>query len=138
MSTRSAYLLALVVVLLGSTSLEVTTVADAIPKLILEYDYLQNIETFFDKANFVANQLVIHSNEVTDLKNPTLLFLLVPFVGSIIIRAEFEKIKFYNIQRFVSLVFIMILMSSAVITPFTFSTFMMTMAVVPLVLLMSL
>jgi len=123
MSTRSAYLLLLVVVLLGSTSLEVTTVADAIPKLILEYDYLQNIETFFDKANFVANQLVIHSYEITDVKNPTLLVLLVPFVGSIIIRAEFEKIKFYNIQRFVSLVFIIILISSVVITPYTVSTF---------------
>ena len=49
------------------------------------------------------------------------LVLLIPLVGIIFIRSENEKIKFYNFQKFFSIVFIIILGSSAAITPFSIS-----------------
>jgi len=119
--TWSAVLLLVGVLLVGS-ALESTELADAIPNFILDYDYSQNIKKFFDKANFVANYLVVNSYELIDVKNPTLLVLIVPLSCFIIIREETRKIKFYDIQRFASVVFIIILISPTITTTYTIST----------------
>jgi len=108
-------------VLLGSILLEGTTVAEAVPELILNYDYLQNIEKFFGKADFVAEQFALQVLGTIDVNNSTFLAFYGVLSAFIFIKIETEKIKFYNIQKIVSIVFAMILISSVVITPFSYT-----------------
>jgi len=88
---------------------------------ILDSESQQGFNKFIGKANYVGEQLTILVYQSVDLKNPTLLVLLIPFAGFVIIRSENEKIQFYGVKKFVAYIFIVILVSSAVVTPFSFS-----------------
>jgi len=52
-----------------------------------------------------------------DVKNPTVLLLLVPLAGFIFIRSEVNKFEFYNYKRILSLFLIVILLSSVITIP---------------------
>src|SRR3989304_404 len=82
---------------------------------------LADPQKFIGKAGYTYNQLAIHAQHYTDPKKPTLLVLLVPLISFVLIRNENEKIKFYHIQKIVSYIFIVILVSSSVIAPFSYS-----------------
>src|SRR3972149_5693089 len=84
---------------------------------------LSDPEKFIKKSNFVGKQLPISVYRVVDPNQPTLLVLLIPLASFVLIRSEKENIQFYHIQRFVSIVFIVILVSSSVISPFYLSLF---------------
>src|SRR3990170_8468141 len=120
MRTRSAYLL-LVVVLLGSSLLESTNLAEAIPYLILDFDYLQNFERFIGKANFVAEQFSFYAIESLDVNITTYFAFYVILSAFVFIKIENQKIKFYNIRRMISFVFVIILVSSSIVAPFSYS-----------------
>ncbi|MGI0064133.1 MAG: LamG-like jellyroll fold domain-containing protein, partial [Nitrosopumilaceae archaeon] len=86
--------------------------------------YIQHLadpEKFVGKSMFVGQQITIQVYQIVDPNQPTLLVLLIPLVGLVLIRNENDRIKFYNIQKFVSFIFAIILISSAVITPFSYS-----------------
>jgi len=89
----------------------------------INLDLQKNVEKFYGKTNFVGNQLTIKVYQAFDANNPTLLVLLLPFSGIILIRIENEKIKFYNFQRIASIIFILILVSSSIATPISFSMY---------------
>src|SRR3989304_5528958 len=78
-------------------------------------------EKFVGKSKFVGQQITIAVYHTVDPKQPTLLVLLVPLISFVLIRNENEKIKFYHIQKIVSYIFIVILVSSSVIAPFSYS-----------------
>jgi len=120
MRTRSAYLL-LAGVLLGSSLLESTDLAEAVPHLILDFDYLQHFEKFIGKANFVAEQFSFHAIESLDVNNTTYFAFYVIFSAFVFIKIENQKIKFYNIRSMISFVFVIILVSSAIVAPFSYS-----------------
>src|SRR3989304_6057 len=82
---------------------------------------LLDVNKFVGKANFVGQQITIAVYHTVDPKQPTLLVLLVPLISFVLIRNENEKIKFYHIQKIVSYIFIVILVSSSVIAPFSYS-----------------
>jgi hypothetical protein len=90
---------------------------------ILDSESQQGFNKFFTKANYVGEQFTTLVYQSVDPKNPTLLVLLIPFAGFVIIRCENEKIQFYDVKKFVAYMFIVILVSSAVVTPFSFSVF---------------
>ncbi len=125
MRTRSAFLLLvgvlLVSVLLVSSVLESTELAEAIPHLILDYDYSQNIKKFFGKVDFVVDLVSFHVIEYVEANNSTYLAFYAVLSAFIFIRIENEKIKFYKISRIISISFAIILVSSTVITPFSYS-----------------
>ena len=83
---------------------------------------LTDPEKFVKKSNFVGKQLTISVYRVVDPNQPTLLVLLIPLASFVLIRSEHENIQFYHIQRFVSIVFIFILVSSVVISPYYLAT----------------
>ncbi|NIQ13512.1 MAG: hypothetical protein GTO02_03600, partial [Candidatus Dadabacteria bacterium] len=72
MRTRSAILL-LVGVLLVSSVLESTDLAEAIPHLILNYDYSLQIQKFFDKGNFLVYLVSFHVIEYVNANSTTYL-----------------------------------------------------------------
>jgi len=90
-------------------------------QLSIRAQHLSDPEKFVGKSRFVGQQITIQVYQVVDPKNPTLLVLLIPLIGIILIRNENDKIKFYHIQKIVSFIFAVILISSAVITPFSYS-----------------
>ncbi|MGI0087089.1 MAG: LamG-like jellyroll fold domain-containing protein, partial [Nitrosotalea sp.] len=69
----------------------------------------------------LGNDLTELAHSAADLKNPTLLIVLVPLSGYILIRSEGTEITFYNSKRFVSLVLFVIIISSTVIGPVSVS-----------------
>ena len=84
---------------------------------------ITDVEKFIGKSQYAFDKVSNEVYQIVDVKNPTLLFLLIPFAGFVIIRSENEKIQFYDVQKFVAYIFIVILVSSAVVTPFSFSVF---------------
>src|SRR3972149_4032724 len=82
---------------------------------------LTDPEKFVKKSNFVGKQLTISVYRVVDPNQPTLLVLLIPLASFVLIRSENKNIQFYHIQRFISIVFIVILVSSTVVSPFYLS-----------------
>src|SRR3972149_9806058 len=90
-------------------------------QIAIHAQHLADPEKFVGKSMFVGQQITIQVYQIVDPKNPTLLVLLIPLVGLVLIRNENDKIKFYNIQKIVSLIFAIILISSAIITPFSYS-----------------
>jgi len=92
-------------------------------KLIIQVEKLPDVEKFIGKSQYAFDKVSNEVYQVVDVKNPTLLILLIPFAGFVIIRSENEKIQFYDVQKFVAYIFIVILVSSAVVTPFSFSVF---------------
>src|SRR3970282_1940707 len=82
---------------------------------------LLDVNKFVGKSKFVGKQIAIAVYHTVDPKQPTLLVLLVPLISFVLIRNENEKIKFYHIQKIVSYIFIVILVSSSIIAPFSYS-----------------
>ena len=120
MRTRSAFLL-LVGVLLASSVLESTDIAEAIPNFILDYDYSQDIKKFSGKVDFVVDLVGFHVIEYVEANSSTYLALYAVVSAFIFIRIENEKIKLYKITRIISISFALILVSSSTITPFSYS-----------------
>ncbi|WP_371504377.1 LamG-like jellyroll fold domain-containing protein, partial [Nitrosopumilus adriaticus] len=71
---------------------------------------------------FIQNNVELLNDQIFDPKNPILLILLIPFAGFVLIRFENEQTKFYQIKQFFTFAFIIILVSSAVITPMSISS----------------
>src|SRR3972149_2827038 len=90
-------------------------------QIVIRAQHLADPEKFIGKSKFVGQQITIAVYHTVDSKQPTLLVLLVPLISFVLIRNENEKIKFYHIQKIVSFIFAVILISSAVITPFSYS-----------------
>jgi len=82
---------------------------------------LADPEKFIGKSKFVGQHIAIASYDLVDPKQPALLVLLFPLASFVIIRAENHNIRFYRIQKILSFIFIMILLSSSVIAPFSYS-----------------
>ncbi|WP_160289370.1 LamG-like jellyroll fold domain-containing protein [Nitrosopumilus adriaticus] len=78
---------------------------------------LSNIDKIFNQ-----NNIEILNDQIFDVENPILLILLIPFAGFVLIRYDNEQTKFYQIKQFFTLAFIVILLSSAVITPMSISS----------------
>jgi hypothetical protein len=78
-------------------------------------------EKFIGKSKFVGQQITVQVYYAFNSNQPTLLVLLLPLAGFVIIRAENQNIRFYHIQKIVSFLFIIILLSSSIIGPFSYS-----------------
>lgn len=76
------------------------------------------VETFESMGDTVATGIY----GLVDVKNPTVLLLLVPLAGLIFVRSEEGKFEFYNFQRISSLFLIIILLSSVITLPASVST----------------
>jgi len=92
--------------------------ADAV--FIETYNSLNPSLTEF--SNLIEERSVVIANAIFDKNNLTLLFLLVPLAGFVFIRIENEKLDFNSLKRFFCFVFVVILISSAVITPMSISS----------------
>src|SRR3989304_6978783 len=90
-------------------------------QLAIHAQHYTDPEKFVGKSKFVSQQITIAVYHTVDPKQPTLLVLLVPLISFVLIRNETEKLKFYHIQKIVSYIFIVILVSSSVIAPFSYS-----------------
>jgi len=93
-------------------------VAEQFVNRVLE---LLDADKFIVKSHYAANKLTTQLHQADDTNNPTLIVLLTTASSFVLIRFENEKIKFYNVQKIVSFVFIIILLSSSIITPFAYS-----------------
>ena len=89
-------------------------------------DLVQNIfesRTISNLVNVDPNTVQINveflNDQLFDPKNP---ILLIPLSGFVLIRHDTEQIKFHNIKQFFTFIFIVILVSSAVITPMSISS----------------
>ena len=83
---------------------------------------VNEIHVLSETYSLVKNNVVSFAYGTIDSKNPTILLLLVPLSGYILIRSEEEKFQFFNKKKSLSFVFIVILLSSSAITPFSIST----------------
>ncbi|KAF6243602.1 hypothetical protein C6988_02930, partial [Nitrosopumilus sp. b1] len=92
-----------------------------IDQSFFDWRYLDNLWNV-DPNNPIFNAFENSVSTVVDTKNPVLLLLLIPLVGFVFIRNENSDVKFYHLQKFLSLLFIGILLSSAIITPYSISS----------------
>jgi hypothetical protein len=90
-------------------------------QIVIRAQHLADPQKFIGKSKFVGQQITIVVYHTVDPNQPTLLVLLLPLAGLVLIRTDNDKIKFYHIQKIVSFIFAIILISSAVITPFSYS-----------------
>ncbi len=72
-------------------------------------------------SNNLGNSISSFGDAVSSQNNPTLLVVLLPLSGYILIRSENDRIKIKNTRQFFCLFFIVLLMSSTAITPFSIS-----------------
>jgi hypothetical protein len=84
-------------------------------------EQLTDVDKFVGKSKYVGLQISVEVYQSVDPQNPALLLLLIPFVGIVLIRIENERIRFYDIRRILSLGLFMILLTSTVLTPFSYS-----------------
>jgi len=93
---------------------------------LLSQDILQtiltnNISSSFDKfVQSFSDDLV--KQKWLDVKQPSLLFLLLPIAGFIIVRSENEKVSFSDVKPILSFCFILILIFSVVSVPLSISS----------------
>jgi hypothetical protein len=80
-----------------------------------------NINTVSAISNSIQNESVILIHDMTDPKNPIILVLLVPLSGFLLIRSEEEKFQFFKLKQTLSFCFVVILISSIVVTPLSIS-----------------
>ena len=84
---------------------------------------LQNeVASLFEISNSIKNDLIGITYDVVDTKNPTILLLLVPLVGYILIRSEEEKFEFHNLKQALSFCFVAILIVSTITAPISISS----------------
>src|SRR5437899_662440 len=81
-----------------------------------------DISAFFIQPNSLKNNIITSVSDVTDPKNPTIILLLVPFAGYILIRSKETRFQFSKSRQALSFCFIVILISSIVITPLSISS----------------
>src|SRR5438445_11340771 len=81
-----------------------------------------DISAFFIQPNSIKNNIITSVSDVTDPKNPTIILLLVPLVGYILIRSKETRSQFFKPRQALSFCFIVILISSIVITPLSISS----------------
>jgi len=62
-------------------------------------------------------------NFVSVLSNPLTLFFAIPLAGYIFLRSEIDKIEFLQIKKILCYSVVILLVSSAVITPYSFSPY---------------
>ncbi|HEV2192917.1 MAG TPA: LamG-like jellyroll fold domain-containing protein [Nitrosopumilaceae archaeon] len=79
-----------------------------------------DVATFFEISNPAKIKFIGLVHDLTDTKNPTILLLLVPLSGYVLFRSEEEKLRFKS-KQVLSFCFIVILVSSAVVTPISVS-----------------
>ncbi len=72
-------------------------------------------------SNNLGNSISSFGNIISSQNNPTLLVVLLPLSGYILIRSENDRIKIKNTRQFFCLFFIVLLMSSTAITPLSIS-----------------
>ncbi|MFB5631678.1 MAG: hypothetical protein ACE5RN_08850, partial [Nitrosopumilaceae archaeon] len=92
-----------------------------VDQLAIHAQHYSDPEKFVGKSKFVGEQLSIAVYQIVDPNQPALLVLLLPLAGLVIIRYENERIRFHNFQKFVSYVFILILVSSSIVGPISYS-----------------
>ncbi|MGI0058040.1 MAG: hypothetical protein ACREAK_11795, partial [Nitrosarchaeum sp.] len=84
---------------------------------------LQNeVASLFEISNSIKNDIIGITYDVVDTKNPTILLLLVPLAGYILIRSEEEKFEFHNLKQALSFCFVAILIVSAITAPISISS----------------
>jgi hypothetical protein len=76
-----------------------------------------DISTIFIKSNSIKDTIITSVSDVTDSKNPTIILLLVPLAGYILIRSKETRSQFFKSRQILSFCFIVILTSSIVLTP---------------------
>ncbi len=86
----------------------------------VDYELQQNIEKFFGKSNYVADQLLDIIDQAIDAKDPQLLILMILLVHLILIRTENWRIRFFDLRRMMkarilALILIGIMLSSTFI-----------------------
>jgi len=89
----------------------------------LDSEFQQHFEKFIGKSDFVADQLLDVISQAIDTKDLQFLILLFMLSSFILIRIENERVRLYYLRRILSLFFIMILLSSVLILPFSLSTY---------------
>src|SRR3989475_6581811 len=106
----------------------VITSLDTILDLQRTINYLSsNIEkgvtSFSDDFNLLKNALVSTSNNALDPKNPVILLVLLPLSGYILIRCKNGKFRIFIGRQVVSFCFIVLLLTSIVVTPISISSY---------------
>ncbi|MBI3642297.1 MAG: hypothetical protein HY222_07895, partial [Thaumarchaeota archaeon] len=99
-------------------SLEKIFHANIIPNISLAYN---DINTDLKIIQPVENEIAWIAHVATDPKNPTILLLLVPLSGYILIRTEEEKFQFFKSKQVLSFCFVAIIMSSIIVSPLSIS-----------------
>ncbi|KAF6247875.1 hypothetical protein C6990_01840, partial [Nitrosopumilus sp. b3] len=94
---------------------------DLIPNIFESGNLILNFKNN-DHNILIQNNIKILNDQIFDPNNPILLILLIPFAGFVLIRYDNEQTKFYQIKQFFTFAFIVILLSSAVITPMSISS----------------
>jgi hypothetical protein len=79
-------------------------------------------KTIPNSIKFDQNNIEFISEQIFDIDNPIFLIILIPFAGFVLIRYDNEQIKFYQIKQFFTFTFVIILVSSAAITPMSISS----------------
>src|SRR5256712_4629271 len=106
----------------------VITSLDTILDLQKTINYLSsNIEkgvtVFSYDLNSLKNALVSTSNNVLDSKNPVILLALLPLSGYILVRCKNAKFPIFIGRQVVSFCFIVLLLTSIVVTPISISPY---------------
>ena len=94
---------------------------DTFSKEIFDHDF--QLQQFLDSIHLITNiELSTSSFNQIDSKEPTGIIILVLISGLIFIQNENNHIKFNNFRKFVSYIFIILLVSSGIITPISISS----------------
>jgi hypothetical protein len=80
---------------------------------------LENDFNIFSSSS--ANEIIKLAHGASDPKNPTILILLIPLSGYILFRSEDNKLRITKAKQILSFCFVIILISSIVVTPLSVS-----------------
>jgi len=80
----------------------------------------QILVTFSDQAE--TNEILANLGTIITIDRTSTLMLLLPVTALIFIHSENQRFEFYNFRRIFSFIFIIILLSSGVITPLSISS----------------
>src|SRR3989442_2819012 len=83
----------------------------------------KGVTSFSDDFNLLKNVLVSASNNALDPKNPVILLILLPLSGYILIRCKNAKFPISIGRQVVSFCFIVLLLTSVVVTPISISSY---------------
>jgi hypothetical protein len=83
----------------------------------------KEIVAFFKTGDLIKIQLAVIIHDAADTKNPTILLLLVPLSGYILIRSEEASLNFFRSKKFLSFCCIVLLVGPMVFTPLSMSNY---------------